>query len=66
MYDLTGMSLDELKELRRDISNALQSFDSNRKRQALKEIKAVCEKYGYDLRDVVGERASVSERAKST
>jgi hypothetical protein len=53
------MTLEELKVLRRDIANALQSFDSNRKRLALQEIKAVCEKYGYELKDVVGERVPV-------
>jgi hypothetical protein len=59
VFDLTGMNFEELKALRRDIANALQSFDSNRKRRALQEIKAVCEKYGYELKDVVGERAAV-------
>lgn len=56
MFDLSRMTLEELKVLRRDITNALQGFDSNRKRLALQEIKAVCEKYGYELRDLVGER----------
>lgn len=59
LFDLSGMTLEELKALRRDIANALQSFDSNRKRLALQEIKAVCKKYGYELKDVVGERAPV-------
>lgn len=53
------MTLEELKALRRDIANALQSFDSSRKRLALQEIKAVCKRYGYELKDVVGERAPV-------
>ena len=56
MIDLSKMSLDELKQLRRDISNALEAYDSNRRRQALKEIKEVARKYGYTLEDVVGPR----------
>jgi hypothetical protein len=66
LYDLSGMTLEELKVLRRDITNALLSFDSNRKRLALQEIRAVCEKYGYELKDVVGERAPVVEYSKSS
>jgi hypothetical protein len=61
LFDLAGMTIEELKALRRDITNALQSFDSNRKRLALQEIKAVCKKFGYELQDIVGERAPVSD-----
>jgi hypothetical protein len=60
------MTLEELKALRRDIQNALESFDSNRKRLALQEIKAVCKKYGYELHDVVGARAPVIKQSESS
>jgi hypothetical protein len=66
LFDLSGMTLEELKVLRREITNALLSFDSNRKRQTLQEIKAVCEKYGYALKDVVGERSPVVEHSKAS
>lgn len=66
VFDLQGMTLEELKVLNRDITNALGSFDSNRKRRALQEIKAVCKKYGYDLKDVVGERTPVVDRSKAS
>lgn len=65
MWDLSALSYDELKQLRRDISNALESFDSNRRRQCLKEIKAICKKYGYELKDVVGERINPDQVKKS-
>lgn len=64
MIDLSEMTLQQLKELRRDINNALQGYDSNRKRQALHEIKAVCKKYGYELRDLVGERVLPVDKVK--
>ena len=56
MFQIDHLSYEELKQLRRDISNALEGFDSNRRRQCLKELKEVCKKYGYDLSDVVGPR----------
>jgi len=65
MYDLSGLTYEELKQLRRDISNALEGFDSNRRRQCLKEIKAICKKYGYELKDVVGERIDPDQAKKS-
>lgn len=65
MHDLSGMTLDELKELSRDISNALEGFNSNRRRQAQLEIKAVCKKYGYEIKDLFGERIKPDFRKKT-
>lgn len=61
MINLDRMTLEELKALRRDISNALEAYNSNRKRQALKEMKEVARKYGYTLDDVVGPRYGKKE-----
>ena len=65
MYDLSGFSYEELLQLRRDISNTLEGFDGNRRRQAQKEIKAICKKYGYELKDLFGERIKPDFRKKS-
>lgn len=66
MYDLTGLSIDQLKQLNRDITNALEGYDGNRRRQAQKEIKEICKKYGYELKDLFGERIKPDFRKKST
>lgn len=62
MFKIDHLTYEELKQLRRDISNALEGFDSNRRRQCLKEIKQVCKKYGYELKDVVGERVPKEDK----
>lgn len=66
MIDLSPLSYEELLQLRRDISNALDGYDGNRRRQAQKEIKEVCRKYGYELKDLFGERIKPDFRKKST
>lgn len=65
MHDLSSLTLDELRQLNRDISNALDGYNSNRRRQAQLEIKAVCKKYGYEIKDLFGERIKPDFRKKS-
>jgi len=58
--------LEDLKVLRRDIANSLQSFDSNRRGLALQEIRAVFEKHGNKIKDILGERIPVVEYSKAS
>lgn len=58
--------LEDLKVLRRDIANSLQSFDSNRRGLALQEIRDVFEKHGNKIKDILGERIPVVEYSKTS
>jgi hypothetical protein len=58
--------LEDLKVLRRDIANSLQSFDFNRKGLARQEIRAVFEKHGNKIKGIAGERIPVVEYSKAS
>lgn len=58
--------LEDLKVLRRDISNSLQSFDSNLRGLALQEIRAVFEKHDNKIKGIAGERIPVVEYSKAS
>lgn len=60
--DLTGMSLEDLKKLRRDVDKAIVGFEAKKRKDALKAVEQVAREYGVDLADIVGE----TKKRKST
>ena len=51
--NLEQMSLEELRQLQKDVKKALASYEARRKREALAEMQEVARKHGLDLSDVV-------------
>lgn len=56
MVDLEKMTLEELKALRRDLTNAIESYDANHRRTAIKELHQTARRHGYTLQELVGKR----------
>ncbi len=55
--DLTKLSLDELKTLRKDVDGAIADFQKRKRSEAMKEIQAVAKKHGLSVEDIVGGKA---------
>lgn len=55
--DLSALSLDELKNLQKEVETQIKSFNERKKQAALAEMRAVAEKHGLSLSDVMGSSA---------
>lgn len=67
--DLSNYSSKELRDLQRQIEREIESRRKEEAREAQRELKAVAEKYGFSLTDLVGgggskPRSSGGGRAK--
>lgn len=62
--DLSKMSLDDLKSLRKDVDKAIAEFATRKRSEAMKEIQAVARKHGIALEEIVGAKPKKS-KAKS-
>ncbi len=54
--DLNGLSLDELKQLRKDIDKALATVEKRRKQEAQAAARAAVEQYGFSLDEILGDK----------
>jgi DNA-binding protein H-NS len=61
--DVEQLSLDELKTLRRDIANAIESYESRRRREALKAAEAAAQEKGFSLRQLTGTAPKANGKA---
>ena len=52
--DLSKMSLDQLKTLKKDVDKAIGGYQSRQRTEALREIQAVAKKHGLSVDDIVG------------
>lgn len=55
--DLSKFSMDELKELRRNVDKEIANFDKKKKAEALKAVQAVAKEHGVSLEDLMGKKA---------
>lgn len=62
--DLSKMSLDDLRSLRKDVEKEISGFKDRQRVAAMKEIQAVAKKHGLPLDEIVGGKTKKS-RAKS-
>jgi DNA-binding protein H-NS len=62
--DLSKMTLDDLKSLRKDVDKAIGEFANRKRSEAMKEIQAVAKKHGMALDEIVGSKPKKS-KAKS-
>lgn len=52
--DLTNLSLDELKKLQKDVTKAISSFESRKRKAALAAAEAAARGAGFSLSDLLG------------
>lgn len=52
--DLDALSLDELKQLRKDTDKAIENYEKRRRQDALDAAEAAAAAAGYSLSDLVG------------
>lgn len=52
--DLTLLSRDELKKLQKDVSKAIASFESRKRKDALAAAEAAAREAGFSLNDLFG------------
>ena len=52
--DLSSMSLEELKQLKKDVDKAIKSFESQRLAEARRELEEKAHEMGFSLADIMG------------
>lgn len=61
--EYSDLSLEELLQMQKDVEQAIADFEKKKKKEALEEIKAVAEKHGFEVADLV-EGGKKSKRSK--
>lgn len=52
--DLSKMSMDELKQLKKDVDTAIKGFAERKRAEAMKAIEAVAKEHGLSIDEIVG------------
>ncbi|PJE26512.1 DNA-binding protein H-NS [Pseudooceanicola antarcticus] len=60
--DLNAFSLDELKQLQKDIAKAIKDFDDRRKAEARAALEAKAGELGFSLNDLVAPGSSKKQK----
>ena len=55
-FDLSGMSLDELKSLKKDVESAIAGYEDRRRKEALAAAKEAASQAGFSLDELVGRK----------
>lgn len=63
--DLNGMSLKDLKKLRKDVDQAIASFEERQRQQALAELESKAKEMGFSLSELTGGKAKTKGRSVS-
>lgn len=53
-FDLSKMSLDELKQLSKDVDKAIKQFSERRRAEARKAIETVAKDHGMSVEEILG------------
>lgn len=53
-YDLSGLSLKELRQLEKDVLKAVSSFEDRQKVEARAKLDALAKEMGYSLTELLG------------
>ncbi len=54
--DLSKLSMDELKTLRKNVEKEIKEFKNRARTAAMKELQAVAKKHGLSVEDIVGKK----------
>lgn len=60
MTDLTEMSLEELKKLRKDVEKAIATYEDRKKKEALVALEAKATEMGFSLSELTGAGKKIS------
>ena len=63
MTDLTALSLDQLKNLQKDIEKAINSFEARRLAHARQELEAKAKELGVSLAEILGSKPAKGAKA---
>lgn len=55
--NLDSMSLDELKQLRKDVDKAIESYEKRKRQEAVAAAEAAAQQHGFKLADITGGKA---------
>jgi len=61
--DLEDLSWDELKQLEKDVAQAIRSFEARRLKEAKAAAEAAVKEFGYNLTDVLDEKPSKTQKS---
>ena len=61
--DLSKLSLDELKTLRKNVEKEIKDFKSRARTAALKDLQAVAKKHGLSVEEIVGKKGKARKAA---
>lgn len=53
-HDLSGMTMEELKKLQKDVAKAISNFEEHKKKEALAAADAAARELGYSLSELTG------------
>jgi DNA-binding protein H-NS len=60
--DLTSMSLDDLKKLKKDVSKAIDSYQERQRIEALAALEAKAKEMGFSLSELTGGKKKGSSK----
>ena len=60
MIDLTEMSLEDLKKLRKDVEKAIATYEERKKKEALVALEAKATEMGFSLSELTGAGKKIS------
>lgn len=58
MIDLNVMSLQELKELQREVGKAIASYEERKKREALSALEGKARDLGFSIAELMGTKVT--------
>jgi len=61
--DLSKLSLEELKSLKRDVDKAIQNYETRKRNEALAAAEAAAKAAGYSLSDLMADPRSGKKKA---
>ena len=59
-FNLEAMSLKELRQLQRDLTKAISTFEDRHKAEARAKLEAIAKEMGYSLADLIGVEVKTS------
>lgn len=61
--DLSKLSLDDLKALRKNVEKEIKDFKNRAKVAALKDLQAVAKKHGLSVDEIIGKKGKAKKAA---
>lgn len=65
MFDLEGMSLEDLRKLSRDVNKAIAGYEERKRKEARKAMEKVARDFGVSFDEVVGTAKPAAKASKS-